>query len=125
MKGKFIVIEGGDCTGKTTQAELLVKKLKELGKEVKVLDFPTYEKTPGGTTVKWYLEGKFGDLDSVSPEVATLTFSLDRYQFAKENQKALDDGKTACFLKSLPATAAYQLQKARHRRRCQDAGRLS
>jgi dTMP kinase len=93
MKGKFIVIEGGDCTGKTTQVELLVKMFKGLGREIVYLDFPTYEKTPGGTTVKWYLEGKFGDLDTVPPEVGALTYSLDRYQFAKDNQKALNDGK--------------------------------
>ncbi|MBR9691855.1 thymidylate kinase, partial [Candidatus Woesearchaeota archaeon] len=38
-------------------------------------------------------QGKFGSLDEVRPEVACLTFALDRYQFADENQKALDDGK--------------------------------
>ena len=94
MKGKFLVIEGSDCTGKTTQTNLLVKKLKELGKDIVYLEFPTYEKTPGGTTVKWYLEGKFGKLEQVPPEVGVLTFSLDKYQFARENQKLLDQGKT-------------------------------
>lgn len=88
-----MVLEGCDCTGKTTQAELLIKKLKELGKEVVYLDFPTYEKTPGGTVVKWYLEGKFGTLEEVLPEVACLTYALDRYQFARENKKALNEGK--------------------------------
>jgi dTMP kinase len=89
----FIVIEGGDCTGKTTQANLLVELLKSSGKHVKVLDFPTYEKTLGGQTVKWYLEGKFGTLEQVPPEVACLCYALDRYQFAKENYQALKDGK--------------------------------
>ena len=93
MKGRFIVIEGGDCTGKTTQANLLIKKLRDMSKEVVYLDFPTYEKTPGGTIVQWYLEGKFGNLEDVPPEVASLTYSIDRYQFAKENQKHLDEGK--------------------------------
>lgn len=93
MKGKFVVIEGADCTGKTTQAELLVKSLIGSGKQVKVLDFPTYEKTLGGTIVKWYLEGKFGSLREVPPELACLTYAIDRYQFARENQKALDEGK--------------------------------
>lgn len=92
MKGRFVVIEGVDCTGKTTQVELLMNKLKKIGKKIKLLDFPTYEKTPGGTVVKWYLEGKFGDLEHVSPEVASLTFALDRYQFAKENYEALEKG---------------------------------
>ena len=89
----FIVIEGADCTGKTTQTNLLVELLKASGKQIKVLDFPTYEATPGGTVVKWYLEGKFGDLDKVPTEVGALSFAIDRYQFARENQKALDEGK--------------------------------
>ncbi|MDD5182103.1 MAG: hypothetical protein PHC66_02955 [Candidatus Nanoarchaeia archaeon] len=89
----FIVIEGADCTGKTTQANLLVELLKASGKQIKVLDFPTYEKTLGGQTVKWYLEGKFGTLENVPPEVACLCYALDRYQFAKENYQALKEGK--------------------------------
>ena len=31
MKGKFIVIEGTDCSGKETQTKLIEKKLKEQG----------------------------------------------------------------------------------------------
>ncbi|HDQ60057.1 MAG TPA: thymidylate kinase [Candidatus Woesearchaeota archaeon] len=93
MKGRFLVIEGGDCSGKTTQAELLIEDLRNAGKEILVLDFPTYEDTLGGTTVKWYLEGKFGALDEVPAEVASLCYALDRYQFAKENWKALENGK--------------------------------
>jgi len=92
MSGRFVVIEGGDCTGKTTQARYLIDKLKQAGKDVKVLDFPTYEKSLGGQTVTWYLEGKFGSLDEVPAEVASLCYALDRYQFKFENQKALDDG---------------------------------
>jgi dTMP kinase len=89
----FIVIAGADCTGKTTQANLLVEILKSAGKQVKYLDFPTYENTPGGTVVKWYLEGKFGDLDKVPTEIGVLSFAIDRYQFAKENYEALKEGK--------------------------------
>lgn len=92
-EGCFIVIEGGDCSGKTTQAGLLMEKLKEDGQEVKYLDFPTYKETPGGKVVKWYLEGEFGELDEVPPEVACLAYAIDRYQFASENYKALDKGK--------------------------------
>lgn len=93
MVGKFIVIEGGDCTGKTTQTKMLIDRLTSSGKEVKMLDFPSYEKTLGGQTVTWYLQGKFGSLADVPPEVACLTFALDRYQFKEENQRAYDEGK--------------------------------
>ena len=92
MRGYFVVIEGGDCVGKTTQAGLLVDCLKAKNYNIKVLDFPSYEKTPGGLIVRQYLNGGFGTIDEVRPEVAALTYVIDRYQFAGENQKALDEG---------------------------------
>ena len=33
MAGKIIVIEGTDCSGKQTQAELLEKRLNAMGKK--------------------------------------------------------------------------------------------
>ena len=43
-KGKLIVIDGTDGSGKATQVALLVKRLKKDGKIVKVVDFPEYYK---------------------------------------------------------------------------------
>lgn len=45
MRGKFITFEGGEGTGKSTQAKLLVERLKTLG----VVSIMTRE--PGGSTV--------------------------------------------------------------------------
>ena len=39
-KGKFIVIDGTDGSGKATQVALLEKRLKKEGKTVKLVDFP-------------------------------------------------------------------------------------
>lgn len=117
MKGKFIVIEGIDCTGKATQAKLLVKKLKEIGKKVVYLDFPTYEKTPGGIVVKWYLEGKFGTLSEVPPELAVLVYAIDRYQFAKENKKALEEGKILISNRYTQSNIGHQASKFKNKER--------
>ena len=43
-KGKLIVIDGTDGSGKATQVALLVKRLKKEGRTVKVVDFPEYYK---------------------------------------------------------------------------------
>lgn len=43
-KGKLIVIDGTDGSGKATQVELLRKQLVKDGKTVKVVDFPEYYK---------------------------------------------------------------------------------
>ena len=39
-RGKIIVIEGTDCSGKETQTRLLVEKLEAIGKKVKRISFP-------------------------------------------------------------------------------------
>ena len=45
MKGKLIVIEGTDCSGKETQARLLVKRLNEMGKKAVYMKFPRDRKS--------------------------------------------------------------------------------
>ena len=57
--GKLIVIEGLDGCGKSTQLELLPKKLAEKGIDVKSVSFPDYD-NPSSTLVKMYLAGDFG-----------------------------------------------------------------
>ena len=41
-KGKLIVIEGTDCSGKETQAKLLVEKLNKKNLNTKHLSFPCF-----------------------------------------------------------------------------------
>ncbi len=43
-KGKLIVIEGTDGSGKATQSELLAKRLHKDGYSVELIDFPQYGK---------------------------------------------------------------------------------
>ena len=80
MTAKFIVIEGIDGSGKATQTALLKQYLERQGKTVKILDYPAYD-TKFGQLVRNYLNGEYGSLDSVPPEVAALLYALDRYQF--------------------------------------------
>ena len=57
MKGKIIVIEGTDCSGKETQSKLLTEKLKKDGEKVATISFPMYE-TPTGKIIGACLLGK-------------------------------------------------------------------
>lgn len=85
MKGKLIVIEGTDCSGKQTQTELLQKRLKELNLECIRIDFPRYE-TPTGKIVGGPYLGKEEICHSyfnegavnVDPKIASLYFAADR-----------------------------------------------
>ena len=56
-KGKIIVIEGTDCSGKETQTKLLVEKLEGIGKKVKRISFPMYD-SPTGKMIGACLLGK-------------------------------------------------------------------
>jgi dTMP kinase len=77
-RGKLIVIEGTDGSGKGTQVELLGKKLLELSVPFEVADFPQYVGNIYGKTVGRYLKGEFGQLESVNPYLVSLAYAGDR-----------------------------------------------
>lgn len=60
MPGKLIVIEGLDGSGKSTQTELLQKKLAALSVDTKRIKLPDYD-DPSSTLVRMYLGGEFGN----------------------------------------------------------------
>ena len=69
--GKLIVIEGLDGSGKSTQLELLPKKLKARGTDCRTVSFPQYE-SDSSALVKMYLRGDFGTHpDDVNPYAAS------------------------------------------------------
>ena len=59
-KGKLIVVEGTDGSGKTVQTGLLVKRLSEKGYQVQMTDFPQYGKSFFADMIEKYLKGEFG-----------------------------------------------------------------
>lgn len=65
MKGKLIVLEGIDGSGKETQSNLLEKKLKEKGREVMHISFPDYE-SPSSALVKCTLKGTLEEIRKTS-----------------------------------------------------------
>ncbi len=83
-KGKFIVIEGIDSSGKGTQFGLLSKRIKKLGKEVLTADFPRYYSSEWGKMVGQFLIGKFGKFENVDPHLAVLPYMIDQYTWARD-----------------------------------------
>ena len=75
--GKLIVIDGGDGSGKTVQANLLLSYLKDQGIKTMYVDFPQYD-TFYGDIVARFLRGEFGEITQVSPYLASLAYALDR-----------------------------------------------
>lgn len=79
VRGKLIVIEGCDGSGKATQTALLYEKLNEEGKNVRKIEFPNYESV-SSSLVKMYLKGDFGsDPFDVNPYAASTFYAVDRF----------------------------------------------
>lgn len=91
-RGTFVVLEGADGSGKTTQLKLLSQQLRQAGHQVEVFDFPQYDQ-PSGYFVKRYLNGDYGTAQEVGPYTGALFYALDRYDVAAKIRLALNEGK--------------------------------
>ena len=91
MRGKFIVIEGGDGAGKKTQTELLAARLREAGTRVETVSFPRYGQ-PSASLVERYLRGELGAKEDVSAYVASALYAHDRAAAAPQIEAWLSDG---------------------------------
>ncbi len=85
MKGKLIVIDGSDASGKATQSERLYKRLYNEGKKVHKVEYPNYD-SDSSALIKMYLNGDFGDnAKDVNSYTASTFYAVDRYaSFKKE-----------------------------------------
>ena len=64
----FIAIDGLDGSGKNTQSDLLVSRLKIEGYAVRSISFPMYE-SESSTLVKMYLDGKLDTIPELEEEI--------------------------------------------------------
>ena len=110
MLGKLIVIDGTDGSGKATQTNLLVEKLKKEGKKVELIDFPRYgEKS--AVLVEDYLTGKFGKAEEVGPYKASIFYAVDRYSASSQMRKWLSEGKLVISNRYVSASMGHQAGK--------------
>ncbi|OGB62978.1 hypothetical protein A2X44_03050 [candidate division CPR3 bacterium GWF2_35_18] len=86
-KGKLVVVDGSDSSGKKTQVDLLLQYLQSKKYKTKYIDFPRYYSSFHGRTVARYLKGEFGGLNEVNPYLSSLAYALDR-SAAKEDLDA-------------------------------------
>ena len=98
MKGKIIVVEGTDCSGKETQSKLLEERLNSIGKKCVRFDFPNYESPTGKIIGGAYLGKpeigpsffKEGAVN-VEPHVVCLYYAADRKYAMPQIEKYLND----------------------------------
>ena len=116
-RGKLIVIEGTDCTGKETQAKLLLKRLKSDGIKIEERAFPMYD-TPTGKIIGGALLGKshigesvFPNASKVDPKVAALYYAADRLYNIGEINRMLDDGINVILDRYVESNMGHQAGK--------------
>lgn len=76
----LIALEGIDGSGKGTQSQRLQQTLTADGHRVALLSFPRYDQTFFGRAIGEFLNGRFGSLDEVHPQLAALLFAGDRFE---------------------------------------------
>ncbi len=92
-KGKLIVIDGTNGSGKTEQTRLLVERLQSEKFPVETVSFPRYEKRAAGAVAE-YLDhaSEFGPMDAVGPKRASMLFAVDRYGASRDVRTKLEAG---------------------------------
>ena len=114
-RGRLIVFEGADGSGKTTQAKLLFKHLKKQKIPAEYISFPIYEST-WGKLVRRYLDGEFGDVGDVSPYLACVFYAGDRLSVSKKLFKWLKAGKIVVCNRYTGSNIAHQIVKIKNKK---------
>jgi len=110
--GVLIVIDGVDASGKETQTRLLAERLEAMGKKVRRLSFPCYDK-PWISPVKMYLGGEFGkNADDVGAYTASMFFAMDRFaSYVTEWKEFYDSGDVIICDRYVSSNMIHQASK--------------
>jgi len=105
LRGKFIVLDGPDGAGKTTQLALLADRLEADGLEV------CRARDPGGTAIGDKIREILLSPDSgeIAPDCEMLLFMASRAQLVAERiRPAIEAGQVVLCDRFVSATVAYQ-----------------
>ncbi|TAL48754.1 hypothetical protein EPN83_03065 [Patescibacteria group bacterium] len=116
-KGKLIVLEGTDGSGKATQSKLLLRALQR-HLPATLFEFPRYKRSEFGRLIRRSLSGEFGDFLRLSPYLSSLPYMLDRARALPLLLEALKEGHVICdrYTTSNIAYQAAKLKPLEHRK---------
>lgn len=119
-KGKLIVIDGTDGSGKTTQFVLLVDHLKRDGYKVKTIDFPEYYKNFFGKFIGHCLSEQYYNWLNVHPKIASMAYAADRWESSKQTKEWLSKGYIVVANRYVSANQIHQGGKIKNTKKRND-----
>ncbi|MEN8156543.1 MAG: dTMP kinase [Bacteroidota bacterium] len=107
----FIVIEGLDGSGKSTQLKLLREHLEKEEVPYKYLHFPRLGEGVYGELVARFLRGEMGANDQVDPYLVALIFAGDRADAASMIRQWMEEGFLVIVDRYVYSNIAFQCAK--------------
>ena len=109
--GLLVAIEGIDGSGKGTQAARLCEALQVAGARCQLFSFPRYRDTKFGAKIGDFLNGRFGNLDEVSPFLVSLLFAGDRFESRRMLLQAIAENDIVLCDRYIASNIAHQAAK--------------
>ncbi len=107
-KGKLIVIDGTDGSGKATQVAKLKKRLLDEGIKIESLDFPQYDNNFFGKLIGKGLSGELGNWVGLDPKIASVIYAADRFESSHKINEWLNAGKTVVLDRYVSSNQIHQ-----------------
>lgn len=113
MKGKLIVFDGNDGSGKATQVKRLIERLQSEGHKVRTIDFPRYYDNFFGKFIGECLTGEHGDFIKTNPRVVSVLYAADRFESKTQIEEWLAAGDIIIADRYVSANQIHQGGKIR------------
>jgi len=108
---KFIVLEGLDGSGKSTQTAMLKSYFDEQNIDYKYLHFPQTHTPYFGDLISRFLRGELGKIDEVDPYLVAMLYAGDRYDASSEIREWLNIGSMVLVDRYVMSNIAFQTAK--------------
>ena len=107
----FIVLEGVDGSGKSTQIAKLREMFAQKGIPTEYLHFPRFDAPYFGDLIARFLRGELGSIDQVDPYVVAMLYAGDRRDAAAMIRGWIGEGKVVICDRYVYSNIGYQCAK--------------
>ena len=107
----FIVLEGLDGAGKSTQIRMLQELFARRGVACRYLHFPRFDAPVFGDLIARFLRGELGAVEAVDPYLVALLFAGDRGDAAAEIRQWLASGEAVVLDRYVYSNVGFQCAK--------------